>query len=511
MLERQTCAMAVIYFHLYGMPAMLSLLIFFLGFMLFSSANWVVKKFGEVTYEQIMFHLNMPFSSEIRMVMSFLKHTVMTGTILVVVLALFFCHKYKFHVKVLDAFRSFVYQKRLLLSSAWFAFCIVFVFFRMNVWNMITYHQYKSETSNFYEENYVIPQQTKITFPANKHNLILIFAESIEATYAQTPEHDYFGADLIAGLHNLAQNNINFSDNGHLGGSYQIDGTQWTQAGLFAQTCGAPIQLPINDPNWFHPKEGFFPKAWCLYDILKAEGYDLSFLIGSNGEFAGMDKFVETHGRQKLLDTNFYAERDGIKLSFEKTTKLPDSQVFAYAKEELETLSKQNKPFAFTLMTLDTHYGTAKFADGICERKYGPHNNIENVVSCSDRQITTFIEWLQQQDFYKNTVVVVVGDHLTMNPFFTKEMNRKPLNIFINSPIAADKTHNRIFTPFDVYPTIVESLGAKIDGHRLGLGTSMFSDLPTLTEGAMSVDDMDISVRKKSKLYDWMLYGKNVH
>jgi hypothetical protein len=43
---------------------MLALFIVFIGFMMFSSANWVVKKFGEVTYEQILFHLNMPFSSE---------------------------------------------------------------------------------------------------------------------------------------------------------------------------------------------------------------------------------------------------------------------------------------------------------------------------------------------------------------------------------------------------------------------------------------------------------------
>ena len=61
---------------------MVALIVFFAGFMLFSSANWVVRKFGEVTYEQIMFHLNMPFSSEVRMMMSFLKNTVMTGAII---------------------------------------------------------------------------------------------------------------------------------------------------------------------------------------------------------------------------------------------------------------------------------------------------------------------------------------------------------------------------------------------------------------------------------------------
>lgn len=489
---------------------MFALFIVFVGFMLFSSANWVVRKFGEVTYEQIMFHLNMPFASETRMMLSYAKNTVMTGAIIVLVLTLLFCHKYKFHIKLIDKFREFVYQKRNFLSSMWLVFCVVFVFFKMNVWNMITFHKYKSETSNFYEENYVIPQDTKITFPIKKPNLILLFAESFETTYGKTPNRNYFGADLIPNIHKLANENISFSDNEFLGGAFEIDGTQWTQAGLFAQTCGAPIQLPINDPNWFHPKEGFFPKAWCLYDILEQQGYNLVSLIGSNGEFAGMDKFVETHGKQKLLDTNFFAKRDGIELSLEKTTKLPDSQVFAYAKEELNKLKKENKPFAFTLMTLDTHYGTYRFADDVCERKFGPHNNIENVVSCSDKQISNFIEWIKEQDFYNNTVVVIIGDHLTMNQRFTKDMDRKLVNVFINTPVAAINTKNRIFTPFDIYPTIIESLGAKIDGHRLGLGTSLFSDVPTLTEGKLKIEDLDIEVRKKSKIYDWLLYGKKV-
>ena len=161
-------------------------------------------------------------------------------------------------------------------------------------------------------------------------------------------------------------------------------------------------------------------------------------------------------------------------------------------------------------MTLDTHYGTYRFADDVCERKFGPHNNIENVVSCSDKQISNFIEWIKEQDFYNNTVVVIIGDHLTMNQRFTKDMDRKLVNIFINTPVAAINTKNRIFTPFDIYPTIIESLGAKIAGHRLGLGTSLFSDVPTLTEGKLKIEDLDIEVRKKSELYDWLLYGKKV-
>ena len=105
--------------------------------------------------------------------------------------------------------------------------------------------------------------------------------------------------------------------------------------------------------------------------------------------------------------------------------------------------------------------------------------------------------------------MVLLPSHYNCKLFYNLN-DRHPLNIFINSPVGADRTKGRIFTPFDIYPTIVESLGAKISGHRLGLGTSLFSDIPTLTEGKISIEDMDTEVRKSSKLYDWLLYGKNV-
>ena len=133
------------------------------------------------------------------------------------------------------------------------------------------------------------------------------------------------------------------------------------------------------------------------------------------------------------------------------------------------------------------------------------------MVSCASYQLGNFVKWIQQQPFYKDTVIVIVGDHLTMNQRFTKDMQRKPINIFINSDLTAQKSKNRTFTPFDIYPTIVESMGIKISGHKLALGTSLYANVPTLTEGKISLTDLDINVRKKSKLYDYLLFGKDIH
>lgn len=487
------------------------LFIFFCGFMLFSSAKWIIRKFGPVTYEQILFHLNMPFDSEIRLIFSYLQNTIMTGLIIVIVLWLLFSTYYKIRIKKIQQIRDFIYNYRWILSLLWLLFCVAYFFVKMNVWTMLTYRHHKREVSNFYEQNYVIPQQTEILFPDKKRNLILIFMESMESTFAQTPEQNYFNADLIKELHTLAVNNINFSNNQYLGGSYQVDGTQWTQAGLMAQTCGIPIQMPIREVNLIHPKYKFYPNAWCLYDILQNQGYTESFLIGSNGDFAGLRRFVETHGQQKLLDIIYFAQKQNRKLSYKERGKsILDKNLFIKAKKELRRLSAEQQPFVFTMMTLDTHFGAQGFSEDICSYKYGNEKNLENVVACASYQISNFVKWLQNQPFYENTTIVLLGDHLMMRVSFDENIQRHPLNIFINSSINSENMKNRIFTPFDIYPTIIESIGAKISGHRLALGTSLFADTPTLTESIFSIEELNSEVRKSSKIYDWLLYGKQI-
>ena len=487
------------------------LLLVFLGFMLFSSANWIIREFGPVTYEQILFHANMPFVLETKMILSYLQHTVMTAAIIVAVLWVLFTKKYKINFWKIEKVRSFIRSYARWFALIYFCFCCVHAFIKMDVWTMINWRKEKRELSNFYEQNYVLPQETQITFPEEKRNLVIIFMESIESTFAKTPLHDYYNADLIEELHTLADENINFSDNAYLGGAYPIDGTQWTQSALFAKTCGAPIQLPVRAFNSIHMKKGFYPNAWCLYDVLRAHGYKESFLTGGDGNFAGLKDFVTTHGKQKLLDILYYARRQNKKLSYKQRHKyITDQELFARAREELGRLGASEEPFVFTLMTMDTHFGKQAFSDDVCERRYGKDLNLENVVSCASLQISLFVKWLSEQPFYENTVVVMLGDHLMMNNSFTPEMNRHPLNIFINAVYPAAKVKNRVFTPFDIYPTIVESLGAEISGHRLALGTSLFSDVPTLTEGKYSVEQMNAEVRKSSKIYDWLLYGKYV-
>ena len=71
-------------------------------------------------------------------------------------------------------------------------------------------------------------------------------------------------------------------------------------------------------------------------------------------------------------------------------------------------------------------------------------------------------------------------------------------NVFINTK-ETTQNRNRIFNQTDLFPTILESIGFKIDGDRLGLGTSLFSTKPTLIE-QLGYKKLKKMLRYKNKL-----------
>ena len=188
-----------------------------------------------------------------------------------------------------------------------------------------------------------------------------------------------------------------------------------------------------------------------------------------------------------------------------------DVKVYDLAKAELADLANDSAPFVFGMMTMDTHFATGHFEKSVCEQKYPESAVYKNVISCADEQLSAFLDWLEQQPYYKDTAVVVVGDHLAMNSHdFRPEERRRVFNLFLNASKQPVKRTNRKFSTMDIYPTIMEALGVDIAGDRLGLGTSLFSDKPTVLEQIGDTERFNEQLMKRSAVYDWLLYGRKV-
>ena len=86
--------------------------------------------------------------------------------------------------------------------------------------------------------------------------------------------------------------------------------------------------------------------------------------------------------------------------------------------------------------------------------------------------------------------------------------DRRVFNIFINSAIDTNCNKNREFNSFDYYPTTLASLGVKINGERLGLGTNLFSCKESLSE-IYGNDFIDEELKGSSEFYDECINNNN--
>ena len=127
-----------------------------------------------------------------------------------------------------------------------------------------TYLETQGKDSTFIQDNYVDAKNTEIIFPEQKRNLIYIFLESTEATFMGKEDGGAFDQNVIPELTEIARNNISFSNSELLaGGAYPAFGSTWTMGGMFAQTSGLPLKIPI-DGNAMSEQDLFMPAVTSL-------------------------------------------------------------------------------------------------------------------------------------------------------------------------------------------------------------------------------------------------------
>jgi phosphoglycerol transferase len=341
-----------------------------------------------------------------------------------------------------------------------------------------------------------------ITFPEQKRNLIYIYCESMEMTYADTASGGAFEQNVIPELTELAMENECFAGNsGFLDGGYVTTGTTYTMSALLAQTAGIPINSDGSIGNAASSyADSFYPGATVLGDILADAGYNQEFMCGSVAYFGGRELYFEGHGGYKIFDYKYASANDYIPRGYKVWWGYEDSKMFEFAKSEILYLASQDAPFNFTMLTADTHFEDGYLCDK-CGDEFG--DQYSNVMKCSSEQVYEFVEWAKQQDFYENTTIIINGDHPTMDADFCENVDssyqRRTYTCVINPAVEPEQPDkHRTYTTFDNFPTTVAALGATIEGDRLGLGTNLLSSRDTLVE-ELGVKEMAAGLRKQSK------------
>ena len=480
------------------------LLLIILSISLFCSI-YINHTFNNISFEQLLFSIKYSEGTSVDAISGGIVYiSIRVAILLFCVLFL----KYLYHkLKIFIYLKIITRKKNIRINIIkWYkviffiAYIILVPILSIKLLNIDDYIKMQKSASRIFEDYYVAPQDIDFSFPEKKRNLIYIFVESLESSNISKENGGLVEKSYIPNLERLALENINFSNNERIGGAYPIVGTAWTAGAMVAHTSGIPLKISIA-VNGYSGFGEFLPGVYSIGEILKNNGYENYLMIGSDASFGGRRDYFTYHGDYKIYDYLYAKEKGWIDENYNVWWGYEDKKLFEFAKENLLEISKKDEPFNFTMLTADTHFVDG-YLDESCESVFESH--YANSFYCSDQMLNEFIEWIMRQDFYENTTIIVVGDHLTMQSGFYNEedeKNRTIYNVFINSVNKPVKGKNRIFTTLDLFPTTLSSLGVTFKGNRLGMGVNLFSSEETLPE-KMEYDYFQGELSKKSYFYD---------
>lgn len=393
--------------------------------------------------------------------------------------------------------RGFIHRAVTALSAV---LLIVSVLFVNTNFGVIDYFKAQEAKSEIYEELYVDPATVPVTAEGNARNLIYIYLESMETTYASVEDGGAQEENYIPDLTSLAKENISFSGDEGLGGFHSVTGTGYTMGAIFGTTTGVPYALPI-DSTVISSGDSFASGITSLGDILAQKGYVQEFLCGSDAAFGGRELYFTQHGGYEIFDLYTAREKGYIPEDYFEWWGFEDQKLFSIAKDELTRLASGTQPFNFTMLTVDAHHLDGYTCE-LCGQTYA--NTTANVVRCTDKQVAEFIGWCRQQPFYENTTIVITGDHPRMDSNLVDGVDyydRTVYNCIINSAVESEQPGRaREFTTLDIFPTVLAAMGYQIEGDQLGLGTNLFGSKKTLAE-QKGYDWLEGELSKSSETY----------
>ena len=392
-------------------------------------------------------------------------------------------------------------KKRLIFSVILFTFGLIFL---VKAVHLDEYIINKSQNTDIYEKYYVDTNKVKIELPNKKRNLVLIYLESMESSLFSKENGGAFDKSIIPELEEVAKNNLNFSNSDLLGGAYTLTSTSFTMSSIVASTSGTPINIKLF--KGYSKEHPFMKNVRSLGNVLKDNGYNLEIIQGSDKEFGALDLYALDNGGYKVFDNNTAKEKGLVDKNYFEWWGIEDRKVLEFSKNEVMDLYNENKPFAIMLFTMDTHFKDG-YQDKTCKSEHT--EPLANSYACSSLMVNDYLNWLKEQDFYNDTTIILMGDHQVMQDSFYKDhkdYDRVNYNAFINSEWT-NNNKNRKFSQYDMYPTILASIGAKIEGNKLGFGVNLFSNEKTLIE-ELGRDKFNEELLKSSEYYDKYIYEK---
>lgn len=316
-----------------------------------------------------------------------------------------------------------------------------------------------------------------INSPSTKKNLILVYLESFESTYENVEQT----AVQYSTIKPFMEDALVFDN------VMQTAGSTYSIAGIVSSQCGVPlIPRGLNNGIFLRKNSGievkdFYKDIECLGDKLSQDGYTLSYMNGADARKYSKRSFLSTHGYTRIFDE--FSVTDAERKGRDNLWGLNDEVLYENLRKEVDFLKSQPEPFVLNYLTISTH-GPDGYLDTDCDADVDQDTKIPAAIKCSVSKLMDFYSYIEESGLAENTIFVVMNDHLARKNTLYDELENQPWrkNLFFVKGAGQRQTINKLASPLDIYPTLLELVGYEIKNGQANMGVSLLSDNQSLIQ-----------------------------
>ena len=272
-----------------------------------------------------------------------------------------------------------------------------------------------------------------------QRNIVVVLEESMGADFVES----LGGLPLTPELEKIARQGWAFT-NMFAAGHRSVRGIEAITAGFPPSPLASQVKLEHTSP------------ITTIMQIYKELGYETSFIYGGESHFDNMRTYFLYNGAKEVIE-----QKDYENPSFVASWGVSDEDLFAKADETFARLYKEGKPFCSVVFSSSFHdpfdipQGKVDI-DGI--RTDEPLRMA--AVKYADYALGKFIAQAKTQDYYKDTIFVIIADHesrVQSNGGFPADKFLIPAVIL--SPDLKPFKDDRIVNQIDILPTVLSLSG----------------------------------------------------
>jgi phosphoglycerol transferase MdoB-like AlkP superfamily enzyme len=287
--------------------------------------------------------------------------------------------------------------------------------------------------------------QTPNTKRTRPYNLVIFLQESLGAEYVGS----LGGPNLTPNLDALGQQGL-WMTQLYSTGTRTVRGIEATTTGFMPSPSRSVVTLDLAQHNFF-----------TIAELLRRQGFLTEFIYGGARHFDNMAGFFLGNGFERTI-----TEEDFDNPVFQSTWGVSDEDLVRRANEEF--VAHGDKPF-FALMLSTSNHAPFEYPQGRIELHDKQPNTVNNAMKYADYAIGEFFRLAQQEDYYKNTIFMVVADHNTR--VFGADL--VPINKFhipgvILGPGVPVQSYDKLSSQLDLLPTLLNLIGVESQHPMLG-------------------------------------------